>query len=232
MANWRSHHYWLPLMGLLTGARINELSQLYLDDVVQSESGVWYFDFNFNQPDKIKADAQEDDKSLKTVNAIRVIPMHDALVRLGLPEYASELRKAGYSRLFPELRHDKIKGYGKPAGSWFNERFLGNQLGIERNGKKVFHSFRHNFLTALERLNISEGVRAMLAGHLRGNTESGTRYSKDRNAEELKVSIDQLNFTVLSTIAPFNIEAGLKSIKIAFRRKNSILRAKASKPTS
>lgn len=213
--HWRSHYYWLPLMGLLTGARINELSQLYLDDVVQSESGVWYFDFNLNQPDKIDADAQEDDKSLKTVNSIRVIPMHDVLARLGLPEYVAALRKAGYTRLFPELRYDNIKGYGKPAGSWFNERFLGKKLGIERNGKKVFHSFRHNFVTALERLEVSEGVRAMLAGHQRGKTESGTRYSKDRNADELKLSIDRLDFPILSSIAPFNIAAGLKSVKTA-----------------
>lgn len=224
--HWRSHYYWLPLMGLLSGGRINELSQLYLDDVVMTESGVWYFDFNLNQPDKIDADAQEDDKSLKTVNAIRVVPMHDVLVALGLPEYVVALRGAGYSRLFPELRHDRLKGYGKPAGSWFNERFLGKKLGIERNGKKVFHSFRHNFSTALERADVSEGVRAMLAGHQRGDTESGTRYSKDRSADELKPSIDLLDFPALKSIAPFNIAAGLRSVRTALLIKKANSRRK------
>jgi integrase len=230
--HWRSYNYWLPIMGLLTGGRINELSQLYLDDVVQSESGTWYFDFNLNQPDKIDADAQADDKSLKTVNAIRVVPLHGALVALGLPEYVAALKKAGYSRLFPELRHDRLKGYGKPSGSWFNERFLGKKLGIERNGKKVFHSFRHNFVTALERLEVSEGVRAQLAGHQRGKTESGTRYSKDRSADELKPLFDRLDFPVLAGIAPFNIAEGLKSVKyaLALKKRNRKRALSVSKP--
>ncbi|MGT2505924.1 hypothetical protein [Cupriavidus basilensis] len=33
---YRPHYYWLPLLGLYTGARINELSQLYLDDIRQT----------------------------------------------------------------------------------------------------------------------------------------------------------------------------------------------------
>lgn len=222
--DWRPFNYWLPLMGLLTGARINELSQLYLDDVVQSDSGVWYFDFNLNQPDKADADSLERDKSLKTMNSIRVVPMHPLLVQFGLPAYADALRKAGYSRLFPELTRDKVKGYGKPAGSWFNERFLGRKLGIERNGKKVFHSLRHNFLTALERLDTPESVRAQLAGHQRGKTESGSRYTKDRSVGELKPLIDGLAFPALAAIAPFDIPSGLKAVKVSERFKASMRR--------
>lgn len=141
--NWRPHYFWLPLLALTSGGRLNELAQLYLDDVRQSEndSSVWYLDFNLNQPDKIdadEADEWESDKSLKTVNAIRVVPLHEVVIHAGLPEYVAALRKAGHARLFPELKRDDVKGYGKPAGSWFNERFLGRQLGIERNGKKPF----------------------------------------------------------------------------------------------
>ena len=29
----RIYRYWVPLIGLYTGARINEISQLYLDDI-------------------------------------------------------------------------------------------------------------------------------------------------------------------------------------------------------
>jgi integrase len=229
--HWRPFYYWLPLMGLLTGARINELSQLYLDDVAQTESGTWYFDFNLTQPDKIDVDSREGDKSLKTVNAERVVPMHTALINLGLPEYVAALRKSGYSRLFPELHYDSVKGYGKPAGAWFNERFLGRKLELERNGKKVFHSFRHNFSTALERLDVSESVRAMLAGHQRGETESGTRYTKDRNADEMKSLIDKLYYPFLSAIVPFNVSEGIKAVKYALLVKNANLRRKSSTGT-
>lgn len=225
---WRPHYYWLPLLGLLTGGRINELSQLYLDDIRQSESGTWYVDFNLVQPDKI----DEPDKSLKTINAVRVVPMHRDLVRLGLPEYAAKLRKAGYTRLFPELKRDSIKGYGKPAGSWFNERFLGVKLGIERNGKKTFHSLRHCFVTAIERMDLSERVQAQLAGHERGNTQSGTRYAKDRSADELAKDVDALKFVPLSGVVPFDVSAGLCAVKYAERLKLKLAKARKVTPSA
>ncbi|MDR5811196.1 site-specific integrase [Caballeronia sp. LZ019] len=212
--HWRPHYYWLPLLGLLTGARINELSQLYVDDVRQTESGLWYLDFNLDG-DKI----DEPDKSLKTVNSVRVVPLHGELVRLGLPEYVNALRRAGYSRLFPELKRDPVKGYGKPAGSWFNERFLGVKLGIERNGMKTFHSFRHTFVTALERLGLPERVFAQLAGHERGKTQSGSRYAKDRNADEVADNVKDLRFPALDGIAPLRIDDALMAIRYALRLK-------------
>lgn len=213
--HWRPHYYWLPLLGLLTGGRINELSQLYLDDIRQSEAGVWYVDFNLD------GDKVEDvpDKSLKTVNAERVVPIHAELVRLGLPQYVERLRRAGHTRLFPELKRDRVKGYGKPAGSWFNERFLGNRLGIERNGMKTFHSFRHTFITALDRLELPERILAQLAGHERGTTQSGIRYTKDRSADELAQNLAGLHFPTLAGVAPFRIADALAAIKCAERQK-------------
>lgn len=40
------------------------------------------------------------DKSLKTVNAIRQVPIHPRLIELGLLEYVDALKAAGYDRLF------------------------------------------------------------------------------------------------------------------------------------
>ncbi|WP_234745362.1 site-specific integrase [Burkholderia sp. WTPI3] len=213
--HWRPHYYWLPLLGLLTGGRINELSQLYLDDIRQSEKGVWFVDFNLDG-DKVE---DVSDKSLKTVNAVRVVPLHAELVRLGLPEYVERLRRAGHTRLFPELKRDPVKGYGKPAGSWFNERFLGKRLGIERNGMKTFHSFRHTFVTALDRLELPERVMTQLAGHERGKTQSGKRYAKDRDADELAEIFARLHFPALAGVAPFRIDDALAAIKWAARQK-------------
>lgn len=194
---------------------------MYLDDVLQSENGTWYLDFNLNCADKLDADASDfgHDKSLKTVNSIRVVPLHDVVVKAGLPAYVAALREAGYDRLFPELKRDAVKGYGKPAGSWFNERFLGRRLSIKRTKKKTFHSFRHNFVTALERLDQPERVMTQLAGHERGKTQSGTRYAKDRDAGELKAVIDRLTFPCLAGLQAFDSNAGLKAIRAALRLK-------------
>lgn len=221
---WRPHYYWLPLLGLFTGGRINELSQLYLADILQSEGGQWYLDFNLTGTDKI----DEKDKSLKTINALRVVPLHNRLVQLGLPEYVQALRKAGHKRLFPELKRDAVKGYGKPASSWFNERFLGRTLGIERNGMKTFHSFRHTFLTATERLGTPERVMAQIAGHQRGDTESWNRYAKDRDADQLAAVINGLAFTEADGIAPFVATDGIRAIQCAKRQKDSVRRGSSS----
>lgn len=156
--NFQPHYYWLPLLGLYTGARLNELSQLYLTDLKMTISGIWYLDFNLDTPDKIDADSS--DKSLKTVNSQRIIPLHPHLIQLGLSDYAKALKATGYLRLFPELKHDSIKGYGKPAGSWFNERFLGKQLSIPRDGKRTFHSFRHTFITALSESEVPDDLQS------------------------------------------------------------------------
>lgn len=230
LRHWRPHYFWLPLLALVTGGRLNELSQLYLDDICQSkdDASVWYLDFNLNQPDKIDAaDDETSDKSLKTVNSIRIVPLHESVIKAGLPEYVAALRMAGESRLFPELKRDRVKGYGKPAGSWFNGRFLGDRLGIERNNRKTFHSLRHNFATAVERLNLPERVMAQLLGHERGHTQGGTRYAKDRNAVELKPIIDRLVFPSLSSVSVFDVVAAKKALKVAKQFKASIVAAKA-----
>lgn len=217
---WRPHYYWLPLLGLFTGGRINELCQLYLSDIHQSDSGQWYLDFNLVGADKV----DENDKSLKTINALRVVPLHARLIQLGLPEYVQALRKAGHKRLFPELKRDAVKGYGKPASSWFNERFLGRTLGIERNGMKTFHSFRHTFLSAIEKLDIPERVSAQMAGHQRGKTESYSRYAKDRDADQLAPVVNRLAFPEVDGIASFIVSDGIRAIRCAERQKDSVRR--------
>jgi integrase len=233
--NFQPHMYWLPLLALYSGGRLNELSQLHISDVRQTPAGTWYLDFNLNDSDKI--DADEPDKRLKTVNSERKVPLHAELIRLGLPEYVAALRSKGYRQLFPELRFDRVKGYGKQSGQWFNERFLGKQLKIARNGMQTFHSFRHNFTTALNHLDppISEFRINQLTGHERGETMSARRYAKDSSPDNLRADVDRLNFG-LPAIAKFDIEDGLTAVKAALERKtkatglpcpNKALRAEA-----
>jgi integrase len=216
------HFYWLPLLALYTGGRINELSQLYLDDVVSPEGGSAYVHFRLNAADKRDVDDGDatgvSDKRLKTVNSERIVPLRAHLVELGLLEYVGHLRAAGHQRLFPELRLDAVKGYGKAATSWFNERYLGNKLGMARNGRKTFHSLRHQFLTTLDRLGVQETIVAQLAGHERGETMSATRYRKDQDAGPLRPHIDKLVYA-LPPIARFDSPEGVRAVEDALLRK-------------
>lgn len=240
--SYKPFYFWLPLLALYTGARINELSQLYLDDVRRDEgSGIWYVDFNLNAPDKLDADAADGvtgakketavgqhhaagaafDKSLKTAAAVRVVPLHPRLIELGLAEYVEGLRVAGYPRLFPELAHDTVKGYGKAAGKWFNDALMKRDLGLERNGRKVFHSFRHNFSTALDRAGVPDKAIKQLMGHARADkAQAGATlgYQKLRTLSELAPYINGLTYD-LPAIATFKIEEGLLAVRHALELK-------------
>ncbi|MFO9919191.1 DUF6538 domain-containing protein, partial [Escherichia sp. WS2339] len=83
--SFRPFHYWLPLLALYVGGRINELCQLYLADIRVDKNGVAYIDFNLDAPDKMMDEEAlaGGDKSLKTVNAIRQVPLHPRLIELG-----------------------------------------------------------------------------------------------------------------------------------------------------
>lgn len=226
------HFYWLPLLGLYAGGRLNELSQLYLDDVQSDQSGGWFLDFNLNGQDKLDLDPSEDgterggDKSLKTVNSQRIVAIHQRLIELGFLDYVAALRAAGHRRLFPELRFDSKKGYGAAPGSWFNERFLGRGLGIARDGTKTFHSLRHMFITGLFDKEVPEATINQLSGHARGETQSGKRYRKDQAARQLKPYVDRLAYN-LPSIAPFDVSAGLEALECALERKERNVRTKS-----
>ena len=220
--HFRPHYYWLPLLGLYAGGRINELAQLYLADIVEVPDGTDYIDFNLLGEDKLDLDggdvsdeeASRDgavDKSLKNVNAVRIVPIHPTLIELGLLEYARALRAAGYQRLFPELAFDQVKGYGKAPSSWFNERFLGRELGIPRDGKKTFHSLRHNFSTALGDALVPSPIKSQLVGHSRGTSSTDIRYDKGRTAKQLGEHLEKISF-VLPPIAPFKVKDGLAAV--------------------
>lgn len=203
------HYYWLPLLGLFTGARINELSQLRLADFKQTESGIWFVD----------VDDDGEGQRLKNANSRRQIPLHPRLISLGLVEWTRELDRAGYDRLFPELLCDPVKGYGKAATKWFS-RYL-EAKGWTRDGTTTFHSFRHTFITrCLNSLSVPEAVLSQITGHQRGASVMVNTYRKDKIPDEVVKVVERLDFN-LPTIAKFDIPAGLKALADASRRKTS-----------
>lgn len=208
--HYRPFHYWAPLLGLLTGARVNELSQLLLLDILE-EDDVFYINL---------VSDDESGKKLKNVNARRKIPIHSKLIELGFIEYVKALRSAGYIRLFPELKPHKTKGYGRPVSAWFNESLLARRLKLERNRTKSFHSFRHSVSTLLKEKGVSPELRAQLVGHVRGETETQVRYSKDLKPVHMVAVIEKLDF-VLPEIANFNILDGLAAVSDALKIKRN-----------
>jgi hypothetical protein len=80
---------WIALLGLFTGAGLNEICCLATDDAAEQD-GVPVL---LIRPDT--------GRGLKTPNARRVISVHPTLIRCGFLAYVAERRAAGESRLFP-----------------------------------------------------------------------------------------------------------------------------------
>ncbi|EKN3528848.1 DUF6538 domain-containing protein [Yersinia enterocolitica] len=205
---YQPYYYWMPLLALFTGARVNELAQLMLDDIKEND-GIYFFNFDIDD---------ESNKKLKNANARREIPVHSVLIKLGLIEYVKALRSVGYDRLFPEITPNTVKGHGKAVSAWFNESILNKRLKLERNRTKSFHSFRHSVSTLLKEKGVSSELRAQLAGHVRGTTETEVRYSKDLKPLYMVEVVERIDFS-LPEIAKFNIPDGLDALRDALQRK-------------
>lgn len=222
----RPYYYWIPLLALHCGGRANEIAQLYLADICVSAGNTPYIAFRLDRPDKLDIDERDGpdtlgEKSLKTVNSERDVPIHSSLIELGFLDYVEELRGAGHFRLFPELRFDRLKGYGLEASKWFNDRLLGRKLLIVRDGTKTLHSLRHHFATGIDPLGKHPRVQSQLLGHERGETLGQKRYTKDLSVEELRAYLDAIRFQ-LPDICRFDCKAALVAVKyaLAVKRRN------------
>jgi integrase len=138
------------------------------------------------------------------------------LIECGLIRWRDRLTKDGHIRLFPELKHDPTKGYSKAAVKWFSS-FL-RRMGWARNGRKVFHSFRHTLASeCLNQLGLSEALTAQISGHKRGDSVLGSTYRKDV-PPDVVTAVNHLDFG-LPPIAKFDETAGLKALKDGLMRK-------------
>lgn len=146
-----AYSYWLPIMGLLTGARLNELCQLHLAD----------FEV-IGDIHCINIRDVEDGQRVKNKSARRLVPIHSKLIEVGLVRYVERLRAKGYDRLFPKLELTE-DGYGKIPSRWFG-RFK-ERCGIMEKHTKVFHSFRHTFISTLLNNDVPETAIAPIVGH-------------------------------------------------------------------
>jgi len=148
--------FWLPLLGLYTGARLNELAPLRVSDVTSDKA-----------TDVVAItikECPEQGRSLKNVASRRVVPVHPELLRIGFIEFVDHARKrdGADGRLFPLLTPGPKGGFGEAWSKWFGRYKRG--LGIT-NAASVFHSFRHSFKDALRAAGVGEDVNDALCGH-------------------------------------------------------------------
>jgi integrase len=145
---------WLPLLGLWSGARLEELGGLRVEDVKESDRVPHFF---------IRA---ADGRRLKNRGSERRIPIHPELVRAGFLDYLAERKRAGDVLLFPQLKADS---HGTRTRMW-GKRFARHVrlvCGVTDKRKASFHSLRHSFVDAARAVMIEEHRHA-ITGHSGG----------------------------------------------------------------
>ena len=164
-----SFQFWLPLLGLYTGARMGELCRINpMTDIKQSESGLcWFIDL-----------MDYDDDEIKNNQSRRRIPIHKDLIDAGFIEFIQRRQSAGQALIFPELANEREDGaINAKASRWFNDRFR-KECGIESVPRKIvrtdvkkdFHSFRHTFAAYA----ITHGVDSKMLEYCQGHKSSQT----------------------------------------------------------
>ncbi|WP_323591531.1 site-specific integrase [Aliarcobacter butzleri] len=186
------HKIWIPLILLFTGARTNEIAQIYVNHIKEKE-GIYFF--------KIK-DEQED-QSTKNKSSNREVPIHSTLIDLGFLKYIEYQNKMKKNRLFSELYLTKSKGYGQHFGKIFNE-FKSSWLEEEtieklKNSEILLdlHSFRHSFTTALRKGKVSEEYQSFILGHKKNQTQRYGSLPPKEYFENINKVEYELDFTRL-----------------------------------
>ena len=177
-------YYWVPLISLFSGMRLNEICSLYIDNVREISGNHrekrWCFDIleELNRPQK----------KLKNLSSIRVVPIHETLLDLGLIDFIKLLKSVKYpnrewkeKRLFEELPFGE-GSFARNVSRWWNSRYLPKH--DLKTPKKNFHSLRHTVSNHLKQKGVEPHFINELLGHSQGNIDLD-RYGKGYNPDIL-----------------------------------------------
>ncbi len=164
-ANYGEAIYWVPVLLAYTGARLEEISQLFLRDVEQKD-GQWV----------IHIRDWDESQSVKTGKS-RVVPLHPHLLELGFERFLAT--RATEGPLFSELKVSNPTGrYSDKLGKWLGEQ-IRQILGLKTGSISPLHAFRHTFVTHMRDLDIREDIQNAITGHSQGSSVS-RRYGSFR----------------------------------------------------
>lgn len=187
----RRARFWIPLVALFTGMRMNEICQLRINDIQKLDDTDVII---------IQGDDDDETKRIKTDAGHRFVPIHSELKRLGFMQHVAQRKSAcrGNEYLFPELTAS-VTGYLSQNYSDHFGRFLQHVGIIPKNrdpqsplSKWTFHSFRHNFRDALREADLSKERVIALGGWAPKETED--IYGAGLRASTLAKDIEKIHY--------------------------------------
>ena len=177
--------YWIPLLGLYTGARLGELAQLRVIDV------------HIDTAVPILAITNEGEgQHVKTKAGLRDVPIHSELIRLGFLDYVAKAKQSTQVDLWPDLPTRA----GKPGG-YFSDWFGSYRRSHGFDKTPDFHCFRHTVRTQMAETGIPEAVIDTPVGHeISGSV--GAKVYTHRTPRTLSEAIEVLHHPTLAQALP------------------------------
>lgn len=179
--------YWLFLLGITTGARLEEVGQAMVRDV-KRDGAVTYIDID----DYVEAQIEDGAKSLKTATSRRLVPVHIRLLELGFLDYVEALRLAGHERLFPDLTANQFGKRTKEASRIANR--LIDRI-VSKDSRLVFHSFRHGFKDLALEAGVVERIVDQVCGH--APTTVGGKYGQGVRLAVLNRELHRIDWSFI-----------------------------------
>lgn len=182
--------FWAPLIAMYAGLRLEEICQLRIRDF-GTEGGIPF----------VAVQNELGSQSLKSDNSLRRVPLHRALIDLGLPQLVELRRDQGMSRLFPDLDRSKSKGtlsanMSKKFGYYIRSRDI-KDAGLD------FHALRTEFLVRLTRARVPDHVRKGLMGHEQTDVTHANYYRAGETISSLKEYVDRNDIDHTGVLSPF-----------------------------
>jgi|GEM_PF-6590904 len=188
-------HFWIPLIALYTGARLEEIAQLHTADI-REEEGIWciWLDTKSRSNSSGKR-AKKDKKKVKTTSSRRVIPVHPALIQLGFVAYVKLVQEKGAIRLFPMLSNENANhAYGDVIGKWFRRYRIKEGKAPRRD--TPFHSFRNTVSDRLKKSGIEDVMIKEILGHKHKDI-TNRYYAKEYSITQKQEAVLLLNYEAI-----------------------------------
>ena len=182
-------YYWVPILGIFTGCRLEELCMMRVKDIIK-EKDIWVYSI------REEGEYGDEKTTVKNPYSERDIPLSSVLVdTLGFVRYVDYVKKQGKERVFWELTKVKDR-FSHNFGRFFNERYL-KQIGLKNGGRKLsFHSMRHSIETHLTNQNVNPRYIDFLQGHSQKGM-GGSVYMKGIQTEVLlKECVEKIDWGV------------------------------------